>query len=408
MGFNMLEITLSRLAPKTETVKAAAAALDRVLARKETTFPSLVGRDELWAAAKRVGEDLRARFDHVVVCGIGGSSLGGQVVASLAPKSKLSFLENVDGAAFDRLVAGWDLPRTGFLFVSKSGGTIETLASADYIRELLADKGLSISKQSHVMTEAAGNSLGRWAQDNGIPVTLIPPEVGGRYSVLSPVGMVPAAIDGLNVDRFRAGAKRALERKDFVADLMARFHDSFARNEWITVFCFYESLGRLLGAWIQQLWAESLGKKTTWDGQPAPRASTPMSAIGAVDQHSFLQQLMEGAKDKFVVFIRTDAAESGSRKLAKATFAETKVLVSHPLGRLLRAEALATEDALHQSGVSTLTLKTSVLDEEGLGETFMLLQLIVAGLGEMMNINPFDQPGVELGKRLAKDYLQRP
>lgn len=405
----MIDISLSRQNPKTDHVKAAAAALERVLARtNETTFPTLVARDELWATAKKVGADLRGRFDRVVVCGIGGSSLGAQVVASLSPKSKLSFLENVDGAAFDRMVAGWDLPKTGFLFVSKSGGTIETLASADYIREVLAEKNLSIAKQSHVMTEKADNILGSWAKENNVPVTIIPAEVGGRYSVLSPVGMVPAAIDGLDLDKFRAGAKRALERKDFVADLMARFSESFGRDEWITVFCFYDSLGKLLGAWIQQLWGESLGKKTTRDGKPAPRASTLMTAVGAVDQHSFLQQLMEGAKDKFVVFVRSESAEGGRRKLANATFSETKLLASRPMGHLLRAEALATEEALHRSGVSTLTLKTSVLDEEGLGETFMLLQLIVAGLGELMNINPFDQPGVELGKRLAKEFLQRP
>lgn len=404
----MLEIAKSRLEPSAESLTKAAAALERVMKRPETTFPTLVPRDDLWAAARALGDEMRSAFKTVVVCGIGGSSLGGQVVSSLAKESRVRYLENVDGAAFDALIDGLDLKTTGFLFVSKSGGTIETLASADYIREILEEEGLPLSKHARAMTEARTNALGRWADGNKIPLTLIPADVGGRYSVLSSVGMTPAAIEGLDLDRFRAGAGRGLERRDLVANLMARFHDGFARGEWITVFFTYDGRGKLLGAWLQQLWAESLGKKTTRDGKPAPRASTPMSAIGAVDQHSFLQQLMEGAKDKMVVFLRTDAAEGGHRVLKRATFAETQLLAGKPMGHLLRAEALATEEALHRSQVSTLTLKTSVLDESGLGELLMILQMTVAGLGEMMDINPFDQPGVELGKRLAKEFLQRP
>ncbi len=403
----MLEMSLSRITPKPETINKARTAFAGVLKRPQTTFPRLVKEDLLWQDAARVGQELKKKYKKIVICGIGGSSLGAQVVAALGEHHRIYFLDNVDGASFDRLMAKLDFKSTGYLFVSKSGGTIETLAAADYIREILAGHGLDLSDFAHVMTESPTNTLGRWAAAEEIPWTLIPADVGGRYSVLSPVGMVPAVICDLSLEKFRAGAARALAREDVVIDLSARFFESFGRQEWITVFWFYDNRGKLFGAWLQQLWAESLGKKVGRSGQAPGRASTPMFAIGAVDQHSFLQQIMEGAADKFVVFVRSNSAESGHVSLKSPTFTETALLKGHPMGRLLKAEALATEEALHQSGVSTLTLQTEVLDEDGLGELFMMFQMIVATLGEMLDLDPFDQPGVELGKRLAKDYLQR-
>lgn len=404
----VLDISLARKEPPKELVDRCLKALKAIQERKECTFPKLVDDEAMWKQAAQVGAELRAKYKHLVLCGIGGSSLGGQVVSAISPNPRVTYLENVDGDDLDRLLARIDAPNTGFLFVSKSGGTIETLASADYIRDDFERRGLDLKKHAQVMTESKHNALGRWAAEHGLPITLISPEVGGRYSVLSAVGMVPAAVEGLRVDGFRAGARRALARPEFAARLMAESVLSFERGEWITVFWFYERMGRLAGGWLQQLWGESLGKAVGRDGKPAPRSSTAMVALGAVDQHSFLQQIMEGARDKFVVFLRTDRAEGGKLQLRRSTFNETKSLEGKPLGRLLRAEALATEEALHRSGCSTLSLKTEVLDEEGLGEFFMTFQLVVAGLGEFLGLNPFDQPGVELGKGLAKEFLQKP
>ena len=117
--------------------------------------------------------------------------------------------------------------------------------------------------------------------------------------------------------------------------------------------------------------------------------------------------VMEGARDKFVVFLRVEESEAGSQRLQKSQFSETKELVGRTMGELLKFEALATQEALTQSGVSTLTLKTKVLDEQSLGYLFMFWQLVVAGLGEYLQIDAFNQPGVELGKRLAKEKLQK-
>jgi glucose-6-phosphate isomerase len=238
-------------------------------------------------------------------------------------------------------------------------------------------------------------------------MTLLPNDVGGRYSVLSPVGMIPAVFDGMKIEKLREGARAAIRDRDLSARLIAQTALSFEREEWITLFWFYESTGRTVGAWLQQLWAESLAKKDDRQGKPAMRASSPLIALGAVDQHSLLQQVMDGAHDKFVIFVRAENAESGGPNLMASDFADGKPLVGQSLGRLLRAEVLATEQALHQSGVSTLTITTEGLDEAGLGEFLMTMQLVVAGMGEFMGLNPFDQPGVELGKRLAHEILKK-
>lgn len=404
----MLTLSLSRFELRADLLARCEKALTALRERKEATFFRLVDDDAMWAEAANVGRVLREKFKHLVVCGIGGSSLGGQVVSAIPERSRITYLENVDGDEFDRLLARLDAATTGFLFISKSGGTIETLAAADYIRDEWERRGLDLKNFAHVMTESKGNALGRWATERGIPMTLLAPDVGGRYSVLSPVGMVPAAMEGLDLAGFRAGARRALANPELSARLMAETLLSFERGEWITVFWFYDRMGRLAGGWLQQLWGESLGKATGRDGRPAPRVSTPMVALGAVDQHSFLQQIIEGARDKFVVFLRTDRAEGGRKILRQSGFSATKSLEGRSLGRLLAAEAMATEEALHQRGASTLTLKTEVLDEEGLGEFFMTFQCVVAGLGEALGINPFDQPGVELGKGLANQFLQKP
>ena len=131
-----------------------------------------------------------------------------------------------------------------------------------------------------------------------------------------------------------------------------------------------------------------------------------MSAVGASDQHSILQQVMEGTKDKFIIFQRVEESETGSMRIRKAQFSETVSLEGRTMGELLRAEASATQEALVQSAVPTMTLKMKVLDEESLGYLFMFWQLVVAGLGEYLKIDAFNQPGVELGKVLAKAKLK--
>lgn len=343
-----------------------------------------------------------------MIVGVGGSSLGTVVISEVFSAKNIHFVDNVDSLSFEALFEELkDLSKTGWLFISKSGNTIETLCALEFVEQLYYHEGLSLGAHSAVISENKESSLTNWAKTHHAPICHVPQDVGGRFSVLSPVGMLPAVFMGLDIEKFRLGAAKALQSESLIEATMAQIMESFDRQEWITLLWSYSSRMKTFGGWFQQLWAESLAKKTTKDGKSAPRASTPVAAIGACDQHSILQQVMEGTHDKFVIFQRFEDAESGSLSLAKSQFPETSSLVHKTMGQLLKAEALATQEALNQVGVNTMTLKTKVLDEEALGFLFMFWQLVVAGLGEAMQIDAFNQPGVELGKRLAKEKLSK-
>lgn len=388
--------------------KQAEVALESFLNRSEIGFKDLTHRISYWEQCYQLGREMAQKYQQLVVVGVGGSSLGTLVIAEVFAIKNILFVDNVDAIAFEALFESVeDLNKTGWLFISKSGTTIETLCALEFIDQLYRGEGLSLAKQATIISEKKESSLTKWAAQNQVPHAEIPEDVGGRFSVLTPVGMLPAAYAGLDIEKFRIGAAKALANPALVQEVMGQAMISFERQEWVTLLWSYSSRMKSFGGWFQQLWAESLAKKVTRENLPAPRCSTPMAAVGACDQHSILQQVMEGARDKFVVFQRFEDAESGSSVLTQSQFSETKTLVGRSMGQLLQAEAIATQEALNEVGVMSLTLQTKVLDEESLGFLFMFWQLVVAGLGEVLNVDAFDQPGVELGKRLAKEKLSK-
>ncbi len=390
------------------TLKRCRDSYKKFLQRSEVGFPKLPERQELWLRAESQGREKAIQFKYLVIVGLGGSSLGTRVIQELAQAKNIFFVDNVDAVEFESLLRelAKDLRESCWAFVSKSGTTIESLCALEMLEQVYNEKGLKLAEHSLVISESKESSLTKWARTHKVPEFEIPQDVGGRFSVLSSVGLVPAAFLGLNLEKMRKGAAQALADQELVVILMAQFVQSFERGEWISLLWSYNSRMKSFGLWFQQLWAESLGKAVTRDGSPAPRVSTPLCAIGASDQHSILQQVMEGTKDKFVIFQRFGDAEGGHLKLKHAQFLETKCLEKRTMGELLKVEAESTQEALNQKGVSTLTLKYSTLDEESLGYQFMFWELVVAGLGEFLGINAFDQPGVELGKILAKQKLK--
>ncbi|MBX9767386.1 MAG: glucose-6-phosphate isomerase [Bdellovibrionales bacterium] len=384
---------------------------DNLLARKDLGFHQTPAREFLWKESIQRGQQIRQNFKQMVVLGIGGSSLGGRAILSaLAPDQtqNLLFFENVDGFEFwRRLDQLKDLRVVHFVLVSKSGTTLETLTQASFVQEKLLEHGLDLKLQATVITEKRKNPLYDWAVDERIPVLEIPIDVGGRFSVLTPVGLLPTAFLGLDVLEMKKGAEWALAQKPLWCELAQLSLQSFRREEWITLFWTYSDRLRDFGLWIQQLWAESLGKAANRKGGKAPRASTPMPLVGANDQHSVQQQVMEGAPDKFTVFIRDLEAESFGRKLEQNLFPHLKYTEGKVIGALLAAEAQATARALKESGRHSATLQVDTLDERTLGAMFMGFELLTGLLGECLDINAFDQPGVELGKKLAKEILSR-
>lgn len=404
----MLEITHASQPIQDSLLQECQASLKLFMERKEIGFPQLVERIQLWQQSYKHGSEFATKFKKLVIVGLGGSSLGTRVIAEVFRSQTLFFVDNVDSLEFETLIEELgSLKDVAWAFISKSGTTIESLCALEMLIQIYQEEKLNLPEHSIVISEAKESSLTQWARKHSVPECEIPVDVGGRFSVLSPVGMFPAAFLGLDLEKIRVGAKRALLDTATVTKTMAQVIQSYQREEWITLLWSYNSRLKDFGGWYQQLWAESLGKDKTRVGGPAPRVSTPMSAIGASDQHSILQQVMEGTKDKFVIFMRVDESEGGSQKVHTSHFKETADLQGRTMGELLRAEALATQEALNQNGVVTMTLKAKALDEETLGYLFMFWQLVVAGLGEYLKIDAFNQPGVELGKVLAKAKLKK-
>lgn len=406
----MLKITHKAHPTNNEVFQKAKEALNVLLARKDIGFFDLPKRSYLWDEIEKMSEQLREKCDDLVVVGIGGSSLGARVIQEVfqSPKSKkkLHFCDNVDALEFVKLFDSLsDLKRTGWLFISKSGSTIETLISADYILEIYHQK-LSSLPITCVITEKKSNPLYDWARNNQVPILEIPVDVGGRFSVLTAVGMLPAGFLGLNIQQFRQGAICATEKQFEIVDFSTQALMSFNREEWISLFWFYSSSFRNFGFWLQQLWAESLGKKVNRFGNSAPRVSTPLAAIGACDQHSILQQIMEGAHDKFISFIRVQSAEKGPWDLSSSRFSNNQFFIGKQMGQLLAAEAEATRKALSQEMISNIEISVFDLSPATVGYLFMFWELVVGTIGEALDINAFNQPGVELGKRLAREILK--
>lgn len=391
--------------------KSAELAWTEFFKRTEIGFKDLPERLHIWQDAEKLGKELRQKYSDLVILGIGGSSLGVQVLTEVLEATdgkNVDVWDFIDPLVFERKIKGLrNLEKTVFALVSKSGSTLETLGLADFLREELAKRNLDFSKQAIVITENKKSILKEWADQHRVPSLEVPLDVGGRYSVLSPVGLLPAAFMGVSLEEIRRGAMAAKEAKAEILSLVGALDDSWKRGEWITSFWFYAGSCRFMGLWLEQLWAESLAKKIKRDGTSAPRVSTPWCLVGPQDQHSVLQQINEGAKDKFVVFMRFADREKAGNKLAQSTYASTELLKGRSLGDLLKVLADSTEAGLIENGVSTGRMEFATLDARGLGFYMMFMQLLVGVLGETMSINAFDQPGVELGKRLAQQILKK-
>ncbi len=383
-------------------------ALDSILKKQPGGLAALLQQMNLYSE-KTIPSELqtfKSKYEEFVLVGIGGSSLGVRVWNQTQNLNNFHFLDNVDAQEFERLLKRLDLKKTGFLFISKSGQTIETLAALDYLSQQCAKNSLNLAEQSIVITENKPSELFQWSQKNSVPFFEVPLSVGGRFSVLSSVGLIPAYLMGIDLKKIAAGAHRAIQDRKTILNISEQALASFSREEWITVLWSYCSGLQYFGFWWQQLWAESLAKKTDLADQPAARVSTPLPLIGSTDQHSVLQQIMEGAADKFIIFLKVNEAERGTLKLSSPQFQETSDLKGKTLGALLQAERSATSQALKEANVSQMTIAVENTDPENVAYLMMLFQLVVMTLGESLKINTFNQPGVERGKVLAKKNLQ--
>jgi len=368
------------------------------------------------------------RFDDVLLLGIGGSALGPIALrTALRPSGwnmldararggapRLHVLDNVDPTTIAALLDRLDLARTLVIVISKSGGTAETMAQYLVVRGRL-DATLGDRAREHLVfvTDPAKGALRTLATQEGIAALDIPPAVGGRFSVLTPVGLLPAALMGIDTAALLAGAAH-MATGCLVPELGKNPAGTFAVLQWIAdvragrrihVLMPYSDPLRDVAAWFVQLWAESLGKAR---GDGAHVGPTPVAALGATDQHSQVQLFMEGPQDKTVCFVavRELGADVEIPRL-HGDVPELAYLGGHRLGELLDIERRATAGALARRGRPNMTLELDRVDPWHLGALFMLFEVATILGGVLYGVNPLDQPGVELGKQFTYAMLGR-
>lgn len=356
-------------------------------------------------------QDKLSQFDEILVLGTGGSSLGGQTLQALAQKEKpkLTFLDNIDPFTIEKTYDR-DWSKTGLIVISKSGETAETLLqfliAIKSMRKMLSD--LKIADHLVILTEPKPSSLSKLADYFNCPIVPHNQHIGGRYSVLSSVGLLPATLMGLNVHKLQQGAQDVLydfaqkeQSHDIPSLTGAALHFAFLEKGMNqTIFMPYIDRCERLSAWHSQLWAESLGKNN--------KGLTPIRAIGAVDQHSQLQLFLDGPKNKFFTLLCADQKNIGDTPNQNLGFTENlKTLSKHSLGNLMEAEQKATYETLAQNGCPVRLISFETYNEEVLGALFMHFMLETILMAEYLNINAFDQPAVEQGKILAQHYLKQ-
>ncbi|MFO0389316.1 MAG: glucose-6-phosphate isomerase [Alphaproteobacteria bacterium] len=350
---------------------------------------------------------IRKDYSHVVVIGSGGSGLSGRMlsyIASPVASSRLHFLENIDPELMDGLLASIDCRKTCFIVISKSGNTVETLsqfyALVHHMKGQVSEQ--NVGKHFVIITMEGTNLLREAAESHNMAVLAHPADIGGRFSALTAVGLLPAALCGLDISRFRAGAaavvteaKKSAQCVDMPsAQGAALQYAAMQAGKSISVMLPYSE--RLCGfsAWYRQSWAESLGK----DG----KGTTPIRAVGSTDQHSQLQLYLSGPKDKLFTFITCKRASTG---LAIHAPAHIDYLAGKTLGDVMEAQQRATITTLARNNCPVRSIALDILSEYELGMLIMHFTLEILFMAKLLNVNPFDQPVVEEGKHLARDYL---
>lgn len=380
-------------------------------------------RDDLQPTKDAVKALLKGGATDLVLLGTGGSSLGGQTLAQLGDYGvpgvsylsdglRLHFMDNLDPFTFAALTEKLPLKTSRFVSISKSGGTGETLMQTSVFIEALEKAGRKSEIGQHFLglseAEKPGkkNALRALLAPYGVPFLEHDPNVGGRYSVLTNVGLVPAAALGLKLDKLRKGAGVALapvlagkKARRVPAALGAALNLAASRSKKnITVLMGYgDRLERLTG-WWQQLWAESLGK----DGQ----GTHPVAALGPVDQHSQQQLYLAGPRDKLFTVITLGMKGEGpviEAELAKRC--NEPEFAGKTIGDLVTAQGRAMIDTFARNGRPVRHIHIATLDEASLGELLMHFMLETILTGYAMGVDPFDQPAVEEAKILAKRYL---
>lgn len=365
--------------------------------------------EEILTTAIRISDGA----ETVVILGTGGSSLGGQTLVRLAdlgfgPKPgrpRIIFFDNIDPVTFGSFFHTSNPQKTRFIAISKSGETAETILQTELCLSWIKASGGPLPKDVFtIITEEKPSTLTQIAMAHDIPRIVHCPKIGGRYSSFSNVGLLPAAIAGLDISAIRLAGAAAMDASlkaspdKSPAALGAALNIGLSQQKGIrtSVLMPYVDSLRPFTFWYRQIWAESLGK----DG----KGTLPVSAMGTVDQHSQLQLYLDGPPDKLFTLILIKNIDS-SRLPAVTGEVDLGYLNGKSLGDLLDASQRATAETLVRNGRPTRVFRIARVDEEAIGALMAHYQLETILAARLLGVNPFDQPAVEQGKRLSREYL---
>ncbi len=393
-------------------------------------FMELPGRKEAADEVAAAAESLRKRFENFVVLGIGGSALGCKALFTAlthpyhnflhrnrrrAPR--LFVLDNVDPDHFSAFLDTFDPATTVFNVISKSGNTVETAAQYLIVLDMLMDRiGPTYKEHIIVTTDPEKGPLRAIARQQKLASFAVPPGVGGRFSALTPVGLLSAAMVNIDIHALLDGAAAMDERtrtdnlRDNPALLNAAIHHLLdtKKGKSISVMMPYANALWDVADWYRQLWAESLGKKHGLDKRVVHVGQTPVKALGTTDQHSQVQLYVEGPFDKVFTFLAV--GEFGKKLKIPSRMKRVEgigYLAGSTMNALIQAERLGTEIALTDAQRPNCTITLPSVDAHAVGQLLYMLEVQTAFAGKFYQINPFDQPGVEAGKIAAFALLGR-
>ena len=388
--------------------------------------------DETAALARQ----LRSWCLNFVVLGIGGSALGnittftalqhpfhnelphGHHLRNGAPR--IFVVDNADPVLIQGLadLLGDEIGETAFNVITKSGSTAETMAQFLHFRDLLRRTPGCDPRRQIVLTtdpDPQESLLRRLAESEGYRMLPVPPNVGGRFSVLSAVGLLSAAVGGADLRALLGGAAAADGRfrspdlhQNEAALYAVTQHLHYVKGRRLSVLMPYSHRLRALADWFCQLWAESLGKRDGLSARDVFIGPTPVRAVGVTDQHSTMQLFQDGPFDKVVTLIEVAGLTGRPLPICRGRVEpELDYLAGHSFNELMAAELAATRCALRDKGRPNCTLRVPQVDEAALGELYMFFQYAVAYSGCLHDVNAFDQPGVELGKKYTYGLMGR-
>jgi len=374
---------------------------------------------------------VKGQYDDLVVLGIGGSSLGGYALlrALLHPYwnnlpaekrngfPRFHFVENVDADQINGLLDILTPEKTLFNVISKSGTTAETMSAFMIAKEWLEKKlpKPEVAKRIIATTDKAKGILRPIATEEGYATFEVPDDVGGRFSVFSAVGLLPIAICGVDIGSMLEGVRdldKQLQNPDLSKNIAAQGAliqtISYRRGKPISVFMPYSFRLASISDWYVQLWAESLGKKLDRDGAVVNVGPTPVRAVGVTDQHSQVQLFNEGPFDKIFTFVEVKKPDKDITLPKQfANWEDLSYLIGRPISQLMAAEFESTRASLTTNRRPNVTLTLPKVDAYHVGQLLYLLEVQTAIAGDLMNIDPFDQPGVELAKQYTHALMGR-